>query len=398
MANDLTNIMPKILARGLSALREVVIMPRLVNGDYSSEAKKKGSTIDVPRSVAVATRAVAPSNVPPSSVDHDPELVQITLDNWQQNDPIHLQDDELVQVDKDAHYLPLQVSEAIKGLANDVNLDIMGNYKGVYAAVGTAGTTPFATTAAGAIDAKGALNKMLCPRGQRRLILDTDAEANALALSVFSDLEKTGDKNVKIEGEIGRKYGFDFFYEDHVLTHTAGSMSGTASGGAGKATLNGALSAGATTLALDDATSLTGTLVEGDLISFAGLTNNGKSGTPHFVVTSTFTAVDPDMTGVTFDPPIPAGGVADNTVVTLEDDHVVNMAFQRDAIAFATRPLITSTVGMALGSQIMSMQDPKTGLVLRLEVSRQHKQVAWEFDILWGSKLIRPEFACRILG
>lgn len=46
----------------------------------------------------------------------------------------------------------------------------------------------------------------------------------------------------------------------------------------------------------------------------------------------------------------------------------------------------------------MSMQDPQTGIVLRLEVSRQHKQIVWEFDILYGARLVRPELAVRILG
>ncbi|GAG81146.1 unnamed protein product, partial [marine sediment metagenome] len=52
---SLTNIMPKILARGLMTLRERCIMPRLVNSDYGVEAAKKGTSIAVPTSVAVPT-------------------------------------------------------------------------------------------------------------------------------------------------------------------------------------------------------------------------------------------------------------------------------------------------------------------------------------------------------
>lgn len=395
MANTLTEVMPKILARGLMALREVVMMPRLVNGDYSREAAEKGDVINIPKAATVATRNVAPSNTPPAPVDGAPTNVQITLDNWKQNDPIFLTDKEVVQIEKDRHFLPLQFSEAIRALATDVNQEIMGNYKGVYAAVGTAGTTPAASDATDIIAARGALHKMLCPRTDRRFILDVDAEANALALATFADLEKTGDRNVKIEGELGRKYGFDFFYEDHVVTHTAGTMS---NGSDPQANVNGALTAGDTTMNVDE-TTLTGTIVEGDLFSFAGLTDNGKSGTPHFVVTntSTLTASGNAITGITFDPPLPSN-IADNTVVTLVQDHVVNLAFQRDAIAFATRPLLSSTMDMEMGTRMMSLQDPATGLVLRTEVSRQHKQTVWEFDILWGSKLVRPEFACRLMG
>ncbi len=45
MANTLTNIVDKILARGLTTLREQAVMPRLVNIDYSNEAAQKGSTM-----------------------------------------------------------------------------------------------------------------------------------------------------------------------------------------------------------------------------------------------------------------------------------------------------------------------------------------------------------------
>jgi hypothetical protein len=46
----------------------------------------------------------------------------------------------------------------------------------------------------------------------------------------------------------------------------------------------------------------------------------------------------------------------------------------------------------------MTMVDPLTGLPLRLEIRRQHKQTVWEFDVLYGVKLIRAALASRIAG
>ena len=80
---------------------------------------------------------------------------------------------------------------------------------------------------------------------------------------------------------------------------------------------------------------------------------------------------------------------------SFEPSHKVNLAFQRDAIAFVNRPLADI---QGLGNIITSNTDPVSGLSLRLEISRQHKQTKWAFDILFGGKVIRPECAVRVAG
>jgi hypothetical protein len=39
-----------------------------------------------------------------------------------------------------------------------------------------------------------------------------------------------------------------------------------------------------------------------------------------------------------------------------------------------------------------------TGIPLRLEVKRQNKQTLWEFDVLYGVKLVEPDLAARLAG
>jgi hypothetical protein len=409
MANSLTNILPKILARAVMVLRESCIMPRLVNSDYSTLAAKKGATIDVPIPTAVGTRDVTPSNTPPSPTDTTPGTVPITLDQWKQNDPIYLTDKDLVEIDKDRHFLPMQLEEAIRGLSGDVNEHILGKYKGalrgIYGFVGTAGTTPFGTgvLSQSATHARRELNKQLCHRANRRGVLDHDADAQALEIAAMADAEKIMSAQVKLEGEIGRKYGIDWTTDDGVLTHTAGTLvEGT--GATKRAAVNEGsnLAIGDDTFNLDNGAfaSIAGTIVRGDIISFAGhsqtytVIDNASSGNFSAAV---YTVATNAIANLKIYPALKAA-VLDDEIITLRDDHVVNLVFHRDAFAFATRPLVQNTLDLELGSKIYSMQDPHTGLVLRLEVSRQHKQVAWEFDILWGAELVRPELAVRIAG
>jgi len=158
MANALTTIMPKIIARGLMVLREVCIMPRLVNSDFSTDAKRKGQTIDVPVPSAVGTTSVSPSNVLPVPTDRTVPIVQIPLDQWRKNDPIYLTDKEMLEIDSKEFFLPSSMEEAVRALANEVNVYIFNLYKnatqGIYGAVGTAGVTPFGSTTADATNAR----------------------------------------------------------------------------------------------------------------------------------------------------------------------------------------------------------------------------------------------------
>lgn len=383
MANTLASIMPKILARGLGVLRERAIMPRLVNLDYSSDAAEKGDTIDVPTSVTVGTRAVTPSNTPPAPVDTTPGKVQISLNDWRQSDPFFLSDKDLVEIDRNRHFLPMQLEEAVKALANYMNQKVHAVYTGVYGFAGTAGTDPFVSTVNGATDVRKVLNQQLCPLDLRRGVVNFNAEANMLALAAFGDAEKTMSAQVKMEGEIGRKYGIDWVADDHVVNHTAGVPGGTP-------LVNGAFAAGVSTVAIDGLTVSTGTYKVGDIISFA-------SHSQTYVVTADVTANGSGQVSVVIDPPLKVA-ITDNSAVTLKASHSVNLVFHRNAIALATRPLATTTADLALGTQIMSMQDPQTGLNLRLEVSRQHKQTVWEFDVLFGVKLVRPALAARLAG
>ena len=334
MANTITNILPKILARGLLALREQAVMPRLVNLDYSNESAQKGDTIDVPIPSSLTVSDTVPSNVLEAPADSAPTKVQISLNNWKKVN-FHLTDKQLVEIDKNEHFIPMQMSEAVRALSNQINLTVLQEFKGVYGFVGTAGTTPFGSNVTDATNARKVLNQQLCPRDNRRMVLDFDAEANALALAEFQRVNESGDIGVKREGEIGRKFGFDIFTDDQVVTHTAG--------GSGTPLVNGALAVGDTSVAIDGMSGTSGFVV-GDVVTFAGHAQT-------YAITVAPTASSGAQT-VTVSPAIKAI-VADNASVTKKASHTVNLAFHRDAFALAMRPLTSETAGDAYGNNIV---------------------------------------------
>jgi P22 coat protein - gene protein 5 len=86
---------------------------------------------------------------------------------------------------------------------------------------------------------------------------------------------------------------------------------------------------------------------------------------------------------------------AANAALTFLGAHTANVAFARNAVVFASRPLLDINAG---GDIIESISDPITGVTFRLELVRQNKQTYFSLDCLWGSKVIRPEQVVRIYG
>ncbi|NJB67503.1 hypothetical protein GGQ74_001143 [Desulfobaculum xiamenense] len=377
MANRLTDIIPQLLAQGLLALRGACVMPRLVNADYSTEAKQKGATIDVPVPSAIAAQAVSPGSTPPETADIGPTTVQIPLDQWFEA-PFYMTDNDFLKVERGV--IPMQASEAIKALAENVNSYLLALGRKFYGFHGTPGTTPFASNANDATAVRKILNRQLAPLTDRRIVLDPDAEANALNLAAFQNVNQAGNSTVAIDGTIGRRLGFDWAMDQQVPGFTASTVT------AGALTANGAHAAGAKTVSLAKATNAM-TLKDGDILTFAGHDQT-------YVVTADV-SLSVGNTDVAIYPGL-AQGLAGSEAVSVKASHVMNLAFHRDAIAFATRPLLDSAEG--LGNIIQASVDPKSGLALRLEVSREHKRTRFSYDILYGAAVVRRELGSRLAG
>lgn len=386
MANTLTNILHKILARSLPILREQCIAVRTVNFNYSSEAAKKGTVINIPKPKTVAVQDVTPSNTPPAATGISHDLIQMTLDNWRENEPFALNDDELCMIDKNEHFLPDVIQEAVRGIANDMNQKTWANYKGVYGFVGTAGTTPFGAGRLDQdiIDARKILNAQLCPKESRNSVLDFTAGASALGVDSIKDADKRGDAATKRTGEIGYAFGFTWNEDDHILTHTRNGL------GAGALTVNGVNPVDAEVISIAKGAGDSWYAFEGDLLTFAG-------DTQQYVITADLWVGQAANTDVPISPPLKVATVGGEAVTSI-DTHVVNLAFHPNGIAVAMRPILDAQGELSAKADFAMMRDPATGLMLRIEVIRAWRQWIWAIDVLYGTKLIDPRLVCRILG
>jgi hypothetical protein len=390
MANTITNVLPKLLAQGLRALRENAILPQLVNKSYDTLAQQKGNVINIPIPSSVAARAVTPAVTYAANVDSNPTVAQVTLDRWMEA-PFQMSDNDMLSVMEDT--MPMQASEAIKALGNDIDAYILSKSTGFYNISGTTGTAPFTTLSVAASVARKQLNKSIAPVDDRYGVIDPDAEGNLLLNSEILKFNERGDAGGIVGGGVGRKLGIDWYMDQNLTanTHTNGSALSTATA---TFLFNGTNAVGAKSISVIATTS--GTILIGDIFGVA----TGVTG--FYVVTANATMVSSTTLVLSIYPGLRQAYASGATITlatvgtsTISEVYVPNLVFHRDAFAFASRPLASIA---ANGNTIQSQVDPVTGIALRLEVSRQYKQTTFSYDVLYGCNVVRPEYGAIVRG
>jgi len=274
-----------------------------------------------------------------------------------------------------------QIQQAIRTLCNEIEADLADLYKVASRAAGTAATTPFGT--AGDYSAASLTRKILADNGSPlsdlQLVLDTAAGANLRGKQASSSQE-FGDTLLR-QGVLLDINGMMVRESAQIKTHTKGT-------GASATTNTAGYAVGATTITL--ASAGTGTIVAGDVITFAGDTNQ------YVVVTG-----DADVSGggtvVLAAPGLRQAIAASATNITVVASSVRNMGFSRSAIVLAQRlPALPANGDLA--SDRTTIVDPRSGLSFEVALYPQYRQMQWEVSCAWGVKVIKPEHVALLLG
>jgi hypothetical protein len=142
----------------------------------------------------------------------------------------------------------------------------------------------------------------------------------------------------------------------------------------------------------DDAGSDVTAPAVGDIFNIAGDTTN-------YVVTSvTEDTPSANETTVGISPALAADVTdGDNVtfVTTAAASSVQNLAFERTAIGFASRPMLDLETP---GSVISTLSDPVSQLSMRFEIQRLWKKTIMSVDMLYGVSVVRPELGVRVFG
>jgi len=378
MANTLTNLTPDLYEALDTVSRELVGLIPAVTLNASAERAAKGQTIRSAVAPAAAAADITPAQTAPDTGDQTIGNKTLSISN-SRGVAIRYNGEEQRGLNANGpgyqNVLRDQFAQAMRTLCNEVETDIADLYASASRAYGTAGTTPFGT-AGDFTDASSALQILKdngAPLTGNQLVVSSAAGANMLGLQSRVDVQ--GNDSLLRQGVMLSTAGMDIRESAQIISHTKGT-------GASYLVNDAGLAVGDTVIACDGGT---GTILAGDVVTFAGDTNK-------YVVTSalaagSFTIAEPGL----------KVAVADNAAITVNDSYAANMAFNRSAIVLVTRAPARPEEG-DLAEDVMLMTDPRSGITFEVSMYKEYRQVHFEVALAWGVSAIKPEHMALLVG
>lgn len=287
---------------------------------------------------------------------------------------------------------------AMARLAAEVESDALTNMtKDVYNMVDNDGNS---ITFKNILDGGVLLSDGLAPMGNRTALLSNSHQADMVdTLKGLFNSQSNISAQYR-DGVMGHTAGFDFASSTHVSDH----VTGTGAEGDTSYNVNGANQTGSSVTVNGGTT----TFLAGDIITFAGCydvhpeTKVARTSLKQFVVTADSGA---SATSISISPSIVTSGAKQNVSASPTTTGAVskigagngeslngNLVYHKDAFTFATADLVLPT-----GVDMASRRN-YDGISLRFvrNYDITNDTFPCRFDILYGYKTIRPEFAARI--
>lgn len=382
--NTITNLIPDLYSALDVVSRELVGFIPSVSSDMTFERAAVGQTVRSPVAPASTATDITPNVTPPDDGEQTIGNVSMTITKARRV-PVRWNGEQSLGLDNNgpgrSRIMVDQFTQAMRTICNEVEADLAALHIAASRAAGTAGTTPFGT--AGDFSDAANVMKILKDNGAQvsdaTLVLDTTASAKLIGLQSRYDI--AGDTTMQQQGILLNKAGLNLRESAAINTSTKGTASGATTNNAGYAV-------GTTTLTL--ASAGTGTLVAGDVVTFAGDSNQ-------YVIVSGDTDVSNGGTITIAAPGLRVAMSAATKAITVVNNAARNMAFTRNAIALATRaPALPQEGDSADDRQIII--DPRSGLSFEVSLYKQYRQVQYEIALAWGCKVVKPEHLALLLG
>lgn len=379
MANVLTDLAADIYKAADIVGRELVgVIPSATINSDATDRAAQGDTIRsfVTRSATVNT--VTPSMTIPEGDDQTVDSKTMSLSNTA-SVQIPWTGEDMKHVNNGAGFETIygdQIKQAMRAITNQIEAavatDVANNASRAF---GTAGTTPFVNSFAEVAEIRQILvdNGMPSNDGMASIVMNSVAGTNLRQLAQLQSVNQAGSSDLLRQGTLLDLQGLMIKESAGIAAHTKGT-------GASYIT-DGTYAVGATAITVDGGT---GTIVAGDVVTFAGDTNK-------YVVTGESGGV------VTLAAPGLRASLDDGVAMTIGDSHTANIAFHKAAVEVGMRPMAQPNGGDAAVDRL-TVQDPVSGLVFEVAAYKGYNKAMFDVSCLYGYKVWKPEFAAILLG
>jgi hypothetical protein len=402
MANSLLTI-DMITRKSLEILENNLVITRNVNRQYDDSFAVNGAKIGSTLRIRLPDRALVTDGAALQAQDDNEQFTTLTVAS-QKHVGINFTSAELtMQLDDFAERV---LKPRISQLASTVDADVANAFRQVGNSVGSPGTTP--ATALVMLQAQQKLNENAATMSPRYLTVNPAANAalvNGLAgffnpTDVISRQFKNGMMGEQVLGyeEVNMSQSIKSF--------TTGSR--TATGGSTSAAVT---AEGATSIAITGA-GANATVRTGDVFTVADCfavnpqTRESTGSLFQFVATADVVLNGSGAGTITVAPMYSANNALANVDVLPQTSKAVvfvgaastsyaqNIAYHKDAIAFATADLLLPQ-GVDMASRAVH-----NGISLRVvrQYDINNDRMPCRVDVLYGYNTIRPQMACRVWG
>lgn len=376
MANTLTALAPVLYSVAQEVSNEPFGVVSAIDMRFDSKGVAQGDVVKVPVAPMRTTSSFTPAMTPTAGDDATASSVSVAITamdkvSW------HLTGEQIQSLDNGAEaaeWIRQLVAQGMRALRNNAEAAAaLAVKQGASRAVGTAGTTPFASDLTALTAARKVLQDNGAPLADLQLVIDTSASLNLRNLGIIQQAYQAGSDQERRSGQLLRQFGFQIGESAGITLHTKGT-------GASYAT------SGSTAVRGTDITLVTGTgtVLAGDVVTFAADSAN------KYVVGTGVAA--PGV--ISLNRPGARMVIPTANALTVGNNYTPNLAFERSSVVGIARPpLIPANPTI---SQMM-ISDNSGLTYLMLDIAGYGMRT-WELHLAYGFKAVQPEHIAILMG
>ena len=392
MANTLTAIVNSVYTALTTAPKQVRGVLDAISADLDATPVDIGQPLVVPVVGVKTSTSWAPRMYESSATDTTPTAISLSLAGAESDFNLSDADRNNLLRTGDAAYesfFQQNIQEALAANSATVGAAAITALKqGAARASGTAGTTPFASDTTALENAMYNLKLNGAPMVDLVAVLSAAAWRNFRALGIVQQASLNGG-DARKTGMLGKEAGFEMYEDFGISSHTKGTATGE------DVNITTALALNATTIPCDGSNS--GTVLAGDIITFAGDTGDPDAGAWKYVVSGlTANTLSGAAAGNIY---IGRPGVqvayTDTTELTIGANYTPCFCLSKSALKAVVRPVACAVGGQVVGVSVIQDQYGMPATLIEVKGTGMSKYSVVQ---AYGFKVIKPYAVHTILG